>query len=237
MAGLVLDRHQGLDPPRQVALHPVGRGDEHLGLLRRQAVAGAEADDARMLEEAADDALDPDVLRQPRHARPQAADAAHHQVDPHARDRRLVELADHPVVDERVHLGPDLAFAAGPGVGDLLVDQPDQRLADAVGRQRQLLQPGRPGVAGHEVERLGGVAPERRVAGEEGDVGVDAGRDRVVVAGAEVAVGAEALRLLAHRQRDLGVGLQVDEAVDHLRRRPAPGRAPSGCCAPRRSAP
>ena len=38
----------------------------------------------------------------------------------------------------------------------------------------------------------------------------------MVVAGAEVAVGAEALRLLADDQRHLGVGLEVDEAVDHL---------------------
>ena len=50
-------------------------------LVRRQAVAVAEAEDARVLEEAADDALDPDVLRQAGHAGPQAADAAHHEVD------------------------------------------------------------------------------------------------------------------------------------------------------------
>ena len=36
-----------------------------LAFLRWQAVAGAEADDARVLEEPADDALDPDVVRQP----------------------------------------------------------------------------------------------------------------------------------------------------------------------------
>ena len=42
------------------------------------------------------------------------------------------------------------------------------------------------------------------------------GRDRVVVAGAEMDVGAEPSRLAAHHQRDLGVGLELDEAVDHL---------------------
>ena len=50
----------------------------------RQAVAAAEGVDAGMLEKAADDRLDADVLRQARHARPQAADAAHHEVDLHA---------------------------------------------------------------------------------------------------------------------------------------------------------
>ncbi len=79
--GRVLDRHQRLDAAVEIARHPVGRADEHLGLVRGQPVAVAEADDAAVLEEAADDALDPDVLRHARHAGPQAADAAHDQVD------------------------------------------------------------------------------------------------------------------------------------------------------------
>ena len=48
------------------------------------AVAVAEADDAAVLEEAADDALDADVLGQAGHAGPQAADAAHDEIDRHA---------------------------------------------------------------------------------------------------------------------------------------------------------
>ena len=43
------------------------------------------------------------------------------------------------------------------------------------------------------------------------------GGARVVVAGAEVGVGDELARLAADHGRDLGVGLPVDEAVDHLR--------------------
>ena len=72
-------------------------------------------------------------------------------------------------------------------------------------------------VAGDVVEDLGGVAAQRLVAGEEREVGVDAGGARVVVAGAEVGVGDELARLAPHHGRDLGVGLPVDEAVDHLR--------------------
>ena len=55
-----------------------------------------------------------------------------------------------------------------------------------------------------------------RVGGEVAEVGVDARRDRVIIAGAEVAVGAEALLLAADDHRHLGVGLPVDEAVDDL---------------------
>src|SRR5262249_45361230 len=81
MHGRVLDRYQAFDAVVAVALHPVRRGDEHLGAARGQPRAGAEADDAGMLEEAADDALDADVVGKPGYARPQAADAAHDEID------------------------------------------------------------------------------------------------------------------------------------------------------------
>jgi hypothetical protein len=47
----------------------------------RQRAAVAEYPDAAVLKEAADDRLDPDILRQARDARPQAADAAHDEID------------------------------------------------------------------------------------------------------------------------------------------------------------
>src|SRR3546814_11382470 len=50
----VLDRDQHLDAAVEVARHPVGRGDEQLGIGRGQSLAGTEADDTRMFEEAAD---------------------------------------------------------------------------------------------------------------------------------------------------------------------------------------
>ena len=147
-----------------------------------------------VLEEAADDALDADVFRQPRNARAQAADAAHDQVDLHAGAGGLVELQiiRSSTIEFSLAqiwpLRPVRTWAISSSI------RPNQGLADTVRRQRQLLQTGGPGIAGHEVERLGGIAAERRVAGEEGDVRVDLGGDRVVVAGAELAVGAEAAR-------------------------------------------
>jgi hypothetical protein len=47
--------------------------------------AVGEVEDARVLEEAADDADHPDAVARARHARPQAADAADDQVDVHPR--------------------------------------------------------------------------------------------------------------------------------------------------------
>ncbi len=69
------------------------------------------------------------------------------------------------------------------------------------------------------VEQLGQVVAELGVGRQDPDVFVRRGRLRVVVAGADVAVTADAVRLLAHDQQDLGVGLEADEAVHHVRAR------------------
>ena len=76
--------------------------------------AVGEGDDAGVLQEAADDALDPDVLRQARNAGPQAADAADDQVDRHAGLAGGVEGVDDLRIDQGVQLGPDGGRLARP---------------------------------------------------------------------------------------------------------------------------
>ena len=53
----------------------------------------------------------------------------------------------------------------------------------------------------------------RVVAGQQAEVGVDARRAGVVVAGADVRVAAQAVVVLAHHQDHLAVRLQPDHAV------------------------
>ena len=124
-------------------------------------MAGAEAVDARMLEEAADDALHVDVLGEARNARPQAADAAHDEVDLHAGLARLVERVDDLAVDQRVHLHPDGGRAPGLGVVHLLADVVEDARADAVRADRHRLELGGLGIAGDEVEDARHVAADR----------------------------------------------------------------------------
>src|SRR5206468_10348385 len=68
---LVQDRNHQLDAPVKVARHPVGAGDVDLLL-----VADAEREGSAVLEEAAHDARDSDVLGDAGDSRPQAADSA-----------------------------------------------------------------------------------------------------------------------------------------------------------------
>ena len=71
----VLDRHERLDPPIEVALHQVGRPDVPLLVAAVQ-----EAVDARVLEELADDRADHDPVGDPLAAGPDRADAADDEV-------------------------------------------------------------------------------------------------------------------------------------------------------------
>src|SRR5215471_4180958 len=96
-----------LDATIEVARHEVGGGDVHSCLGVRQRVAGSEAIDAPVLEEAADDRLDANAVGKPRSAWAQAADSAYNEIDLDAGARGGVERVDDLRVDQRIHLHPD----------------------------------------------------------------------------------------------------------------------------------
>src|SRR5579875_272631 len=76
----ILDRRQHLDPAFEIAFHAICRADE---IFFRTTVA--EIVNAPMLQEAADDTDDADVVGQSRYARTQSAGIAHDHLDFHAR--------------------------------------------------------------------------------------------------------------------------------------------------------
>src|SRR5690554_5855784 len=119
------DGDEGLDAAVEVAVHEIGGADEDL----RVPVFG-EGEDSRMLEVAAEDRPDCDVLRQPGHTRPQRADATDLDVDLGARLRGAVEGIDDLLVDEGVDLDLDPGLLARLRVSCLAVDALDESGAD-----------------------------------------------------------------------------------------------------------
>ena len=140
------DAQHRLDAAIEVAGHHVGRSDDVLGVV---APGCAEPEDARVLEEPADDRAHGDALGHAGNAGAQAADAAHDDVDARAGDRRGVELVDDLRVDERVHLHRD--HAAGTG---LAADQRPELVAQVHRRDEQPAVLAGPAVAGQVVEQL-----------------------------------------------------------------------------------
>src|SRR6202162_5662885 len=97
--GRIEHRAQHLDAAIEVARHEVGGGNVDRSLRVRTRMAGAEAIDPAVLEEAADDRFDPDAIGESRHAGPQAADTAHDEIDLDAGARRGGGRVDHRWAD------------------------------------------------------------------------------------------------------------------------------------------
>src|SRR5262249_38966308 len=211
------DRHQHLDAAMKIARHPVGGRDVNLGIGVRKRLAGAEADDAAVLEKAPDDALDADVLGKSGHTRPQAADAADNELDLNAGLGGAVECVDDAGIDHRVELRPDVAGTAGLHMLDLLLDILEQPRFEIDRGERDFFQVLGLGIARYIVEQPRSIPAERRLGGEEGEIGIDLRRHRMIVAGAVMNVAAHICALPPHHHRHLGMRLELDEAENDLR--------------------
>src|SRR5262245_21662135 len=95
---LIFHWKQNLDPIIEVPCHEVGT--PQIDLLP---AAIPEVIDATMLQEAAHDAGDMDVLAESGDPRAQTAYASHQQVHLDAGLRRLIEQLDHRPIDDGVH--------------------------------------------------------------------------------------------------------------------------------------
>ena len=173
-----------------------------------------------MLEVPPDDRTHADRLGQARHARPQAADAAHDEIDLGARRCDAAYSASIIVgVDEAVHLQRD-APVRRRGLRASISSSERVRGA-CVGATSSLRYSALAAVAGEVVEQLGQVGAEIGVGGQQAEVLVERRGLRVVVAGADVAVAADAVGLLAHDER------RSWRASSGRRRRTRRGRPPA----------
>ena len=125
-------RAENLHPRLQVPLHGVGRGDEVFFVA-----AVAEVVDARMLQKAADDADDADVLRQAGDAGAEPAGIPHEQIDLHPCHGGAIERLDHVAVLKGVHLELDEPAALFPLHLDFPLNPLQQPLFQHPGRRHQ----------------------------------------------------------------------------------------------------
>ena len=140
----------------------------------------------------------------------------HEQLDLGSGFGGRIELVDHLRMGQPVDLDPDprlLARLGGAGDQPDLLDQP---LAQRERRHQQLAELRRTTEPRQVVEQVGDVGGDLLVGGEEAEILVGAGRDGVVVAGAEVDVPAQPSRLAPDDERRLRVDLEPGEAVDDV---------------------
>ena len=71
-------------------------------------------------------------------------------------------------------------------------------------------------IAGYGVEEHRCVLAKLTVGGEQGVIGVNAGGDVVVIAGAEVEIALDAVGFPTDDERNLGVGFESGNTVNHV---------------------
>ena len=171
--------------------------------------------DARVLQEAADHRAHADVLRQPGDARAQAADAAHDQVDLHARLAGPVQRPHDLLFGERIKLGDDARRLAGQGLFGFEIDPLHQARMQGERRVLQLLQARRLAHAGELLKDLVHVLAQAFFRRHQAVIGVNLGGFGVVVAGAHMGIALDAFAVAAHHQQHLGVGFVAHHPVHH----------------------
>jgi hypothetical protein len=188
------------------------------------------------------DRADPDVLGESGNARPQTAHSAHDQVDRHTGRGGVVQRADDPRLDQRVHLGQDPGLLPPPGRLGLAADELEQALVQPEGSLHEALELACSAEAGELLEDRVHVLADRRIAAHQAEVGVLPGGLRVVVSRPQVDVAPEPAVFAPDDQERLRMGLEPHDAVDDPRAGllqpggevdvPLPARAASSSASP-----
>jgi len=116
--GGYLDRKRQLDSTIKIARHPIRAGKKNPRLP-----AILKIKDPAVLEKTPNNADDADVFAEIWNFRTQATDSAHDQINGHICARRLIELLDDLLIDERIHLRNDPGRLACECVIALSLDQ------------------------------------------------------------------------------------------------------------------
>ena len=161
-----------------------------------------------MLEIAPHDGADPDPLGETGHPGTKATDAPHDQVDARSLPGRRAQLVDELRIRQPVHFHDD----AGVGLGGLISDQLDHRLAKAERGHQELPVRALAAVPREVVEQIGDVGAQVGVGAHQPDVLVQGRRGGVVVPRPDMAV-PDPVGFAPDHHRDLGVRLEPDHAV------------------------
>jgi len=207
----VQNREDHFDPAMKIAGHEIGASEEN----QRVASVGEEID-AAVFEEAIDNATNPDGFTDARQTGTEAADAPDQQVDGNAFLGGGVKSVDDFLIHEAVGLDEDARGATGAPVGPFTVDELEKAGSEVEGGDEEFVEVGGFRHAGEDVKEGGCFGSEGGAGSEQAKVGVEAGRAGMVVAGAEMEVGAEMVFLPADDEEHLAMGFQADEAIDHV---------------------
>ena len=169
-----------------------------------------------MLKELAENRAHGNVVRNPLDAGLKAADAAHEAVHLDTRDRGFIKQPDHIGVNKLIALQHNTAIPLTLMAFNLSADSALDSASHAGRRNKEPAIVIADGVSGHHVEEVRHIGADILRRREKAKVGVVLRGAGVVVAGADMNVGADAARFLTDHEAELGMHFEPHEAVNHV---------------------
>ena len=208
----VAHRDHEFDAVIEVSWHPVRAAN-----IQLFTTAIGEPEDTAVLQKAADEASDSDVVTDAGDAGDEYADPSDDELDPDACLRSFVELIYDLLIEEGIHLGDHVCLLALLGEGDLAVDELHAALAEIDRRDDEGVPQRRVRVAGEQIEEGRSIAAELVIAGEYTEIRIELGCGCIVVAGRDMDIAADDFLLSSDDESSLRVRLEDYLAGDELR--------------------
>ena len=209
--GMTLNREHEFHTLAEIAVHHVCTGKIEFFLTVIPKLIGPV-----MLKKTANDRTDRNIFRQPLDSRTQATDPADNQIDFDASLGGLIVFFDHGLIDQGIHLGYEIGFLSRLGMSNFPIDQFGHPFPQAQGSHDELVEGGRLGITGKDIEKGRGILPKFIVCREKAKVRIELGRLIVVVSRPQMDIPFDAGFFLTHNESDLGMGLQPYKAIDDV---------------------
>ena len=196
----------------QIARHPVGAAQVNFLVA-----AVLEVINPAVLQESPYDAAHLDAIAHPAYPGIQRADAAHDQLNLHARLAGAIQLLHHVLVQQRVHLRHDPCRLARPRMVGFAGNQVSHPLRQIHRRYQQRIVIRLLAVGRQIVEDVMHRQRHLLIRRQQAQVGVKRRRRGIVISRAQVRVTPYgAIGFLAYRQAQLAVRLQPHQPVEDL---------------------
>ena len=169
-----------------------------------------------MLKELAENRAHGDVVGNPLDAGLEAADTAHEAVHLDARDRGFIKQPDHIGVNKLIALQHNAAVPFTLMAFNLSADSALDSASHAGRGNEEPAIVITDGVSGHHVEEVRHIGADILGGREKAKVGVVLRGAGIVVAGADMNIGADAARFLTDHEAELGMHFEPHKAVNHV---------------------
>ncbi len=174
----IFDGEQDLDPPVEIARHEIGATKQYFFLM-----AVPKVEDPAMFEKSSHERCYGNMVAYAVHSRAQTADAADLKIDGHSSLRGPIQCLDADRICQGVELECDSPLAGVAMASDDPFDALEDSFAHSLRCDQETVIVDMARIPSQRIKQDRRIGSDRRVARQEREIGIDAGRRGIVVAG------------------------------------------------------